>query len=163
MSAQDFTISPQLGRDIERVRQRSLIVGLVALAACGAGYLVSTRPVLPLLSVFLSLLSRPHSRMSRSADAAILERRRMGHRDPAHHRGGHPHHPLAGRAVYPHSHRNPQALHLVARRRRQSRPASPAQTSVSQRSLLLCPRHFLFRGLVCVRALSEQVVARAGY
>jgi hypothetical protein len=37
MSAQDFTISPQLGRDLERVRQRSLIVGIVALLACIIG------------------------------------------------------------------------------------------------------------------------------
>ncbi len=28
MSAQDFTISPQLGRDMERLRRRSLIVGV---------------------------------------------------------------------------------------------------------------------------------------
>ncbi len=37
MSAQDFTISPQLGRDLERVRQRSLIVGIVALLVCIVG------------------------------------------------------------------------------------------------------------------------------
>ncbi len=37
MSAQDFTFSAQLGRDIERVRQRSLIVGIVALLACIIG------------------------------------------------------------------------------------------------------------------------------
>jgi len=37
MSAQDFTISPQLGRELERVRQRSLIVGITALLACVIG------------------------------------------------------------------------------------------------------------------------------
>jgi hypothetical protein len=37
MSAQDFTFSPQLGRNIERVRQRSLIVGIVALLVCLIG------------------------------------------------------------------------------------------------------------------------------
>ena len=37
MSAQDFTISPQLGRNIERVRQRSFIVGGIALLACITG------------------------------------------------------------------------------------------------------------------------------
>jgi hypothetical protein len=37
MSGQDFTISPQLGRELERVRQRSLIVGIIALLACAIG------------------------------------------------------------------------------------------------------------------------------
>jgi hypothetical protein len=37
MSAQDFTFSPQLGRDLERVRQRSLLVGIVALLVCVIG------------------------------------------------------------------------------------------------------------------------------
>jgi hypothetical protein len=41
MSAQDFTISPQLGRDLERVQQRSLVVGLVALLACVVGAVAS--------------------------------------------------------------------------------------------------------------------------
>jgi hypothetical protein len=41
MSAQDFTISPQLGRDLERVQQRSLIVGLVALLVCMVGAVAS--------------------------------------------------------------------------------------------------------------------------
>ena len=39
MSARDFTMSPQLGRGLERLRQRSLIVGLVALLACIVGAL----------------------------------------------------------------------------------------------------------------------------
>ncbi len=37
MSAPDFTISPPLGRNLERVQQRSLIVGAVALLACVIG------------------------------------------------------------------------------------------------------------------------------
>jgi hypothetical protein len=37
MSAQDFTISPQWGRDLDRVRQRSLGIGIVALLACLIG------------------------------------------------------------------------------------------------------------------------------
>jgi hypothetical protein len=37
MSAQDFTISPQLGRNLEQVRQRSLIVGVVFLLLCIIG------------------------------------------------------------------------------------------------------------------------------
>jgi hypothetical protein len=41
MSAQDFTISPQLGRDLGRVQQRSLLVGVVALVACAIGAVFS--------------------------------------------------------------------------------------------------------------------------
>ena len=37
MSAQDFTISPQLGAGLERVRQRCLAIGLIALLACIVG------------------------------------------------------------------------------------------------------------------------------
>ena len=37
MSAPDFTISPPLGRSLERVQQRSLILGVVALVACTIG------------------------------------------------------------------------------------------------------------------------------
>jgi hypothetical protein len=37
MIAPDFTISPPLGRNLERVQQRSLIVGAVALLACMIG------------------------------------------------------------------------------------------------------------------------------
>ena len=39
MSARDFTISAQLGLGLERLRQRSLIVGIVALLACVVGAL----------------------------------------------------------------------------------------------------------------------------
>lgn len=37
MSAQDFTFSPQLGRDLERLGRRSLIIGIVALLVCLIG------------------------------------------------------------------------------------------------------------------------------
>jgi len=37
MSAQDFTLSPQWERDLDRVRQRSLGIGIVALLACIIG------------------------------------------------------------------------------------------------------------------------------
>lgn len=37
MSARDYTISPQLGRDMEKLRRRSLIVGMVALVVCLIG------------------------------------------------------------------------------------------------------------------------------
>jgi len=39
MSARDFTISPQLTHDLERVQQRALGVGVVALLACVIGAL----------------------------------------------------------------------------------------------------------------------------
>jgi len=39
MSARDFTISPQLGRDMEKLRRRSLIIGIVALLVCLIGAL----------------------------------------------------------------------------------------------------------------------------
>ena len=41
MSARDFTISPPLGRALQRVQQRSLIVGGVALVICVIGALFS--------------------------------------------------------------------------------------------------------------------------
>ncbi len=37
MSAQDFTFSPQLGRGLERVRRRSMLVGVAALLLCVIG------------------------------------------------------------------------------------------------------------------------------
>lgn len=37
MSAQDFTITPQWGRDMDRVQKRALIVGVVVLIACALG------------------------------------------------------------------------------------------------------------------------------
>ena len=37
MSAQDFTVSPQFARDLDRVQQRSLMVGVAALVVCGIG------------------------------------------------------------------------------------------------------------------------------
>jgi len=37
MSARDFTIPPPLGRDLDRVQQRSLIVGVIALLLCLLG------------------------------------------------------------------------------------------------------------------------------
>lgn len=42
MSAQDFTISPQLGRDLERVKLRSLVVGGIALLVCIIGAFFQT-------------------------------------------------------------------------------------------------------------------------
>jgi hypothetical protein len=39
MSAQDFTFSPQLGRGLERVRRRSMLVGIAALLLCIFGAL----------------------------------------------------------------------------------------------------------------------------
>jgi len=37
MNARDFTIQPQWGRDLDRVQQRSLAVGIVALLLCILG------------------------------------------------------------------------------------------------------------------------------
>lgn len=37
MSARDYSISPHLGRDMEKLRRRSLIVGMVALVVCLIG------------------------------------------------------------------------------------------------------------------------------
>src|SRR5579872_1062463 len=37
MSAQDFTLSPLMSRNLEKVQQRSLIVGIVALLVCIGG------------------------------------------------------------------------------------------------------------------------------
>ena len=42
MSAQDFTISPQLGRNIERVKQRSFYIGIAALVVCIIGAFFQT-------------------------------------------------------------------------------------------------------------------------
>jgi hypothetical protein len=41
MSARDFTISPQLGRDLHRMQQRSLVIGGIALLVCVIGALWS--------------------------------------------------------------------------------------------------------------------------